>query len=74
MGERSIQLGLRRVVPRGDEALFDAYRVFGVPGTVLIEAAGRLVRPPALGADAARETIASANGERLRARAEVAAG
>jgi hypothetical protein len=73
MGERSIQLGAAGG-SAGDEALFDAYRVFGVPGTVLIGADGRLARPPALGADAARETIASANGERLRARAEVAAG
>ena len=69
---RAAQLGLQRVVPQDDEALFDAYRVLGVPGTVLVAPDGRLARPLALGAAAARELIESASGEPLSPRAEVA--
>lgn len=61
---RSMQLGLQRVVPQHDEALFEAYRVFGVPGVVLIDADGRLERPIALGVNAAREIVDSAGADR----------
>ena len=61
---RSLQLGLQRVVPQDDEALFEAYRVFGVPGVVLIDADGRLERPIALGVNAAREIIDTAGTDR----------
>jgi peroxiredoxin/uncharacterized membrane protein YphA (DoxX/SURF4 family) len=61
---RSMQLGLQRVVPQRDEALFEAYRVFGVPGVVLIDADGRLEHPIALGVNAAREIIDNAGTDR----------
>ena len=61
---RSAQLGLRRVVPQRDEALFEAYRVFGVPGVGLIEPDGRLELPIALGVNAAREINDSAGTDR----------
>jgi hypothetical protein len=55
--EKATQFGLDRVVPQGDEALFDAYRVYGVPGVVEIDEEGSLSRPAALGIDAVREVV-----------------
>ena len=55
--EKAAQFGLDRVVPQGDEELFDAYRVYGVPGVVEIDETGYLSRPAALGVDAVREVV-----------------
>ncbi|HEX2707886.1 MAG TPA: hypothetical protein VHM66_07765, partial [Solirubrobacterales bacterium] len=55
--EKATQFGLDRVVPQDDDALFDAYRVYGVPGVVQIDANGSLSRPAALGIDAVREVV-----------------
>jgi uncharacterized membrane protein YphA (DoxX/SURF4 family) len=55
--EKASEFGLDRVVPQNGEALFDAYRVNGVPGVVQIDAQGSLSRPAALGADAVREAV-----------------
>jgi hypothetical protein len=38
--DKAIEFGLDRVIPQSDEALFDAYRVQGVPGVVAIDSAG----------------------------------
>jgi uncharacterized membrane protein YphA (DoxX/SURF4 family) len=55
--EKAAELGLDRVVPQDDDALADAYRVYGVPGVVEIDANGSLSRPAALGIDAVREVV-----------------
>ena len=54
---KAAEFGLDRVVPQTDEALFDAYRVHGVPGIVAVDAAGAIAKPAALGIDAVREVI-----------------
>jgi hypothetical protein len=48
---------LERVVPQDDDRLFDAYRVFGVPGIVEIDAQGRLLKGAELGVDAVNEVV-----------------
>ncbi len=53
--EKAAEFALDRVVPQDDESLFDAYRVYGVPGVVQIDEQGSLSRPAALGIDAVRE-------------------
>jgi hypothetical protein len=53
--EKAAQFGLDRVIPQDDEALFDSYRVYGVPGIVEIDAQGSLSKPVSLGIDAVRE-------------------
>jgi hypothetical protein len=58
--EKASEFGLNRVVPQDDDALFDAYRVNGVPGIVEIDASGALSRSVALGIDAVREVILGA--------------
>lgn len=55
--EKATEFGLDRVVPQADESLFDAYRVYGVPGIVQIDEQGSLSRPAALGPDAVREVV-----------------
>jgi peroxiredoxin len=55
--EKAAEFGLDRVVPQDDEALFDAYRVNGVPGVVEIDATGTVSKPVALGADAVLEAV-----------------
>jgi peroxiredoxin len=55
--EKAAEFGLDRVVPQDDEALFDAYRVNGVPGVVQIDPSGALSHPAALGADAVIEAL-----------------
>jgi peroxiredoxin len=55
--EKATQFGLDRVVPQGDQSLFDAYRVYGVPGVVEIDETGALSRPAALGIDAVRDVV-----------------
>ncbi len=55
--EKATQFGLDRVVPQDDNALFDAYRVYGVPGVVQIDEKGSLSRPADLGIDAVREVV-----------------
>ena len=54
---KATEFGLDRVVPQTDEALFDDYRVQGVPGVVAIDAAGAISTPAALGIDAVRRVI-----------------
>jgi thiol-disulfide isomerase/thioredoxin len=54
---KAAEFGLNRVVPQTDESLFDAYRVYGVPGVVGIDRTGAISRPAALGVDAVREVI-----------------
>jgi hypothetical protein len=54
---KAAQFGLERVLPQGDETLFDAYRVNGVPGIVGIDEEGSLSTPAALGPDAVREVV-----------------
>jgi len=55
--EKAAQFGLDRVVPQGDQALFDAYRVYGVPGVVEIDETGSVLGPAALGIEAVREVV-----------------
>ena len=55
--EKAAEFGLDRVVPQDDEALFDAYRVNGVPGIVEIDERGFLSRPAELGAGAVRSAV-----------------
>jgi peroxiredoxin len=55
--EKAAKFGLNRVVPQDDDALADAYRVYGVPGVVEIDGNGSLSRPAALGIDAVREVV-----------------
>lgn len=55
--EKATKFGLARVVPQGDDSLFDAYRVNGVPGIVEIGANGDVTRPAELGADAVRDLV-----------------
>ncbi len=55
--QKAAEFGLVSVVPQGDESLFDAYRVYGVPGIVEIDENGSLTRPAALGIDAVREVV-----------------
>jgi peroxiredoxin len=58
--ERARALGLHRVVHDADDAVFEAFRVHGAPGTLLVDAEGRVAAPVAMGADGAREAIAAA--------------
>jgi peroxiredoxin len=60
MRVRSAELGIERVFPQNGDDLFDAYRVHGVPGAVMIDPDGRIARRPVLGADAAREMLGEA--------------
>jgi peroxiredoxin len=55
--EKAAEFGLDRVVPQDDEAIFDAYRVNGVPGVVQIDATGTLSKPVVLGAEAVFEAV-----------------
>jgi peroxiredoxin len=55
--QKAAEFGLVSVVPQEDESLFDAYRVYGVPGIVEIDENGSLTRPAALGIDAVREVV-----------------
>jgi Methylamine utilisation protein MauE/AhpC/TSA family len=64
MRERSIDLGLGRVVHQSGDALFEGYRLPGVPSALLIGSDSRIMRRAALGADAARELIEGAPGGR----------
>jgi hypothetical protein len=54
---KAAEFGLDRVIPQADDALFDAYRVHGVPGVVEIDQAGRISKPASLGANAIAEII-----------------
>jgi hypothetical protein len=54
---KAAELGLDRVVPQRDDALFEAYRVNGVPGIVEIDQTGGISKPASLGADAITEVI-----------------
>ncbi len=54
---KAAEFELNRVVPQTDESLFDAYRVYGVPGVVEIDRTGAISRPAALGVDAVRDVI-----------------
>ena len=55
--QKTTEFGLDRVVPQDDDRLFDAYRVFGVPGIVEIDARGRLAKRAELGVDAVNEVV-----------------
>jgi thiol-disulfide isomerase/thioredoxin len=55
--DKAAEFGLDRVIPQSDEALFDAYRVQGVPGVVAIDSAGAISSPAALGIHAVRRVI-----------------
>jgi hypothetical protein len=54
---KAAEFGLDRVIPQADDALFDAYRVHGVPGIVEIDQAGGISKPASLGANAIAEVI-----------------
>jgi hypothetical protein len=51
--ERAGAFGLTRVIPDGDDALFEAFRVRGAPGTLLLDPEGRVASPVKMGAEAA---------------------
>ena len=55
--QKAAEFGLNRVVPQDDDALVDAYRVYGVPGVVEIDRRGMVSRSAALGIDAVREVV-----------------
>lgn len=71
--EKATKFGLARVVPQADEALFDAYRVNGVPAIVEIDADGAVTRPAELGADAVLDAILESAGEPAHVRIGLAA-
>ena len=71
--ETAAEFGLDRVVPQDDEALFDAYRVYGVPGVVEIDEKGFISRPAALGIDAVREVVLGSAPESAHERVGLAA-
>ena len=54
---KAAEFRLDRVVPQADDALFDAYRVHGVPGIVEIDQTGGVSKPASLGANAIIEVI-----------------
>jgi hypothetical protein len=54
---KAAEFGLDRVIPQADDALFDAYGVYGVPGIVEVDQAGRISKPASLGANAIAEII-----------------
>jgi hypothetical protein len=68
------ELGLDRVVPQGDDALLDAYRVHGVPGIVEIEQTGVISKPASLGANAIAEVVFGTSQTSLDERLELAVG
>jgi hypothetical protein len=59
--ERADALGLPLVVHDAGDELFAAFRVPGAPGTLVLDADGRVARPLQMGSDAARDAIASAS-------------
>jgi hypothetical protein len=71
--EKAGKFGLDRVVPQDDDALADAYRVYGVPGVVEIDEHGSLSRPAALGIDAVREVALGISPRSSAERVELAA-
>lgn len=67
--QKATEFALDRVVPQDDNRLFDAYRVFGVPGIVEVDARGRLSKAAELGVAAVNEVVLNGpskpEGERL---------
>ncbi len=54
---KAAEFGLDRVIPQGDAAVFDAYRVEGFPALVEINSDGSIAGTPVLGADPVRATV-----------------
>jgi peroxiredoxin len=71
---KAAEFGLDRVVPQADDTLFDAYRVYGVPGLVEIDQTGVVAKPASLGAAAITEAIFGISPIALDQRLEVAVG
>jgi uncharacterized membrane protein YphA (DoxX/SURF4 family)/peroxiredoxin len=61
--ERAGAFGLPRVIPDPHDALFEAFGVRGAPGTLLLDSQGRVASPVKMGADPARDALASAGTE-----------
>jgi hypothetical protein len=58
--ERAGALGLPLVIHDDRDALFEAFRVRGAPGTLLLDPDGRVARPLQMGSDAAGDALAAA--------------
>lgn len=71
---KASEFRLDRVVPQTDDALFDAYRVNGVPGIVEIDQTGSVAKPASLGANAITEVILGISPTALDERLEVTVG
>jgi len=61
--ERAVALGLPLVIHDPHDALFEAFRVRGAPGTLLLDCDGRVVGPLRIGSDAAHDALAAAAGD-----------
>jgi hypothetical protein len=71
---KAAEFGLDRVVPQADDALFDAYRINGVPGIVEIDQTGGVSKPASLGANAITEAIFGISPTPFDGRLEVTVG
>jgi uncharacterized membrane protein YphA (DoxX/SURF4 family) len=60
--EKASAWGLPLVIGDPDDAVFGAFRVRGAPGTLLLDPEGRVAKPVQMGANPARDALASAAG------------
>ena len=60
--EKASALRLPLVIGDPDDAVFEAFRVRGAPGTLLLDPEGRVAKPVQMGSNPARDALASAAG------------